>query len=161
MGVLHAAMRRLRCAAGVVLLCVCRMSTAAAQAPTAQAPNAQAHTATQAAEFVTECGALVGLVASGEVSDRQVMMRASHTIEGNCSMFGVDSVAQVAHRLESALAESSAPSSQASAGELLSICSAFAARVRRLYGTEKEAVLAYEELESWKLPPRREPRTPR
>jgi two-component system, chemotaxis family, sensor kinase CheA len=101
-------------------------------------------------EFVNECEALVALVVCGNVDDPRVLMRAIHTVKGNCSMFGVDSVAQVAHRLESALAETKESSSLASVAELLSTWTSFTARVRRLYQTEKEAVLevTYDELET-------------
>jgi two-component system chemotaxis sensor kinase CheA len=52
-------------------------------------------------EFLTEVGQLVTMVVARSYSDMAELLRALHTVKGNCSMFGVESVAEVAHSLES------------------------------------------------------------
>lgn len=99
------------------------------------------------AEFFTEGEMLVNDVVT-PVADKSQLLRSLHTLKGNCSIFGVDSVATVAHGLESSLAESGLPPSVEQAAELQSTWQAFAARVVRLSGADAEKVVqvSYEEL---------------
>jgi two-component system chemotaxis sensor kinase CheA len=104
-------------------------------------------------EFFKECQGLVSDVVTGEIASPQVAMRAVHTVKGNCGMFGIGSVAEVAHELESFIIETgSLPSAEQSAS-LASAWKAFSERVRRLSGTETDAVLeiADEELREIEL----------
>jgi two-component system, chemotaxis family, sensor kinase CheA len=100
-------------------------------------------------EFFKECESLVQKVVSGDVTDAATAMRLVHTVKGNCSIFGIGSVAQVAHVLESALVESGKLPSRAELAELGRAWQNFADKVRRLAGTEEEPLVevAYEELE--------------
>lgn len=99
-------------------------------------------------EFFRECEGLVQQVvrADGELPR---LMRALHTVKGNCSIFGVDSVAIAAHRLESTLIEAGSLPSAEPTAELANAWQAFAARVQRLAGTQAEPVLevSHEELQ--------------
>jgi len=99
-------------------------------------------------EFFKECEGLVQKVVSGEITEPGLVMRAVHTVKGNCGIFGIGSVAGVAHRLESFVVESGALPSAAQCAELATSWQAFAERVRRLSGSEEEPVVevAYEEL---------------
>jgi two-component system chemotaxis sensor kinase CheA len=99
------------------------------------------------AEFFREGETLVNDVVT-PVADKSQLLRSLHTLKGNCSIFGVDSVATVAHGLESSLAESGLPLSVEQAAELQSTWKAFAARVLQLSGTDTEPVVevSYEEL---------------
>jgi two-component system chemotaxis sensor kinase CheA len=100
-------------------------------------------------EFFKECESLVKKVVGREISDPQQAMRAVHTVKGNCGMFGIGSVAQVAHVLESSVIESGQLPSQAQLDALQNAWSKFAERVLRLAGKEEEPLVevAYEELE--------------
>ena len=98
-------------------------------------------------EFFKECEALINQVVRAEI-DKPQLLRALHTVKGNCGIFGVDSVAEVAHRLESSLAEAGSLPQAEQTAELARAWQAFAGRVRRLSGTETESVLevSHEEL---------------
>jgi two-component system chemotaxis sensor kinase CheA len=100
-------------------------------------------------EFFKECEGLVKRVVNGEVSDAQLAMRFVHTVKGNCSLFGIGSVADVAHRLESAIVESGKLPSRTELGELSRAWQKFSDTVMRLAGTEEEPLVevAFEELE--------------
>jgi two-component system, chemotaxis family, sensor kinase CheA len=100
-------------------------------------------------EFFKECEALVKRVVGREISDPQQVMRAVHTVKGNCGMFGIGSVAQVAHHLESSLLESGQLPAQGELDELQHAWTRFSERVMRLAGSEEEPLveMAYEELE--------------
>lgn len=100
-------------------------------------------------EFFTECEGLVNKVTGRELTDLQQAMRALHTVKGNCGMFGVTSIAELAHRLESSVIESAQLPSQQQLDELNVAWRAFAQRVRQLAGEQEEPLveIAYEELE--------------
>jgi signal transduction histidine kinase len=51
--------------------------------------------------FLAEVGQLVAEVVTRGHADTADLLRALHTVKGNCGMYGVESVAQVAHDLES------------------------------------------------------------
>ena len=100
-------------------------------------------------EFFKECEALVIQIVEGTMTDPLLAMRAVHTVKGNCGMFGVGSVVEVAHRLESAIVDLGSLPSRGELAEFVLAWSVFAERVRQLLGGEEEAVIevAYEELE--------------
>ena len=100
-------------------------------------------------EFFKECEALVNDVVSGRIQDVQRAMRAVHTVKGNCGMFGIGSVAEVAHRLESRVVESGQLPEASQRVELQNAWQAFAERVLRLAGNAEEPLIevAYDELQ--------------
>jgi two-component system chemotaxis sensor kinase CheA len=100
-------------------------------------------------EFFKECESLVTKVVNGDVESVQHAMRAVHTVKGNCGVFGVVSVAEVAHRLESHVIESGQLPTPTQVVELQNAWRAFADRVLRLAGEDEEPLVevAYEELE--------------
>jgi two-component system chemotaxis sensor kinase CheA len=85
----------------------------------------------------------------GGVSDPNTAMRLVHTIKGNCGIFGIGSVAEVAHRVESAIVESGRLPTRAEIGELQQAWQKFSDTVMRLAGAEEEPLVevAYDELE--------------
>jgi two-component system chemotaxis sensor kinase CheA len=101
-------------------------------------------------QFFRECEALVANVVGGEITDPQVAKRAVHTIKGNCGMFGITSISDVAHQLESALADSGELPSCDRLSLLREAWNRFSERVRRLSVSQEEPVVevAYEELEA-------------
>jgi two-component system chemotaxis sensor kinase CheA len=92
-------------------------------------------------EFVSEGESLVKQVTTAEMAQPELLMRALHTLKGSCSIFGVESVAAVAHHLETSLIEAGAPPPAEQYAELISAWQAFANRVLRLSGTRAEAAL--------------------
>jgi two-component system chemotaxis sensor kinase CheA len=90
-------------------------------------------------EFLSECEALVTEI-TVPTSQPQATMRALHTLKGNCSIYGVESVAAVAHLLESsAIASSCLPPDQSA--ELTAAWQTFVERTRRLCGTDTEPLI--------------------
>lgn len=55
-------------------------------------------------EFVTECDGLIATITANSV-DPQVVMRAIHTLKGNCGIFGARAMATSCHELETRIAE--------------------------------------------------------
>jgi two-component system chemotaxis sensor kinase CheA len=100
-------------------------------------------------EFFKECEALVGKVVGGEIRDVPLAMRIVHTIKGNCGMFGITSVAEVAHEIESFVIDNGSLPSRQQLDTLQRAWTMFAKRVLRLTGTEEEPVIEviYEEFE--------------
>jgi two-component system chemotaxis sensor kinase CheA len=75
-------------------------------------------------------------------------MRALHTVKGNCGLYGIGSVVEVAHRLESAILERATVPTLDDLSDFVLAWGVFADRVRRLLGTEQPVIeIAYEELE--------------
>jgi len=91
-------------------------------------------------EFFKEGAELVEQIAQPDLEPAR-RLRALHTLKGNCSIFGVDSVATVAHRFESSLIEAGQAPLPELTAELSSTWQAFAARVQRLSGAGPEPVL--------------------
>jgi two-component system chemotaxis sensor kinase CheA len=56
-------------------------------------------------EFFDEAEELLGALRTARVEDRALVQRALHTLKGNCMIFGVQTVADRCHQLESALAQ--------------------------------------------------------
>jgi HPt (histidine-containing phosphotransfer) domain-containing protein/methyl-accepting chemotaxis protein len=91
-------------------------------------------------EFFKECDALINQIVVAE-TDKPQLLRALHTVKGNCGIFGVDSVAEVAHTLESSILEAGSLPQPEQTAELARVWQAFATRVQRLSGPEAEPVL--------------------
>jgi two-component system, chemotaxis family, sensor kinase CheA len=61
-------------------------------------------------EFMEEASAIVGRVAQGETrSDHTELKRDIHTLKGSSLIFGLESVGEICHGIESDLAEGAAP----------------------------------------------------
>jgi two-component system, chemotaxis family, sensor kinase CheA len=109
-------------------------------------------------EFFQECESLVthasGVNRDGESSgaqrDRPSVLRALHTLKGNALTFGVTSVAEAAHRLETQMVGGAGLPSPEELAELAQTWRAFSERMGRLLGTEAEPVVevALSELEA-------------
>lgn len=101
-------------------------------------------------EFFQECESLVGQVLHAEGRDRQSVLRALHTLKGNAGTYGVTSVAEAAHRLETELVGGADLPTEAELSELSQIWRVFAERMSRLLGTDSEPVVevALSELEA-------------
>lgn len=91
-------------------------------------------------EFVEEGEALMKQVVGAEVAP-DLLMRALHTLKGTCSIFGVESVATVAHRLESSLLEAGEPLTAEHCLELTRAWQAFTNRALRLSSSQSEPIV--------------------
>ncbi|MEE9382017.1 MAG: ATP-binding protein [Nannocystaceae bacterium] len=56
-------------------------------------------------EFMHEAGDLVDSICSGSLTETRTMARAIHTLKGNTMIFGVQSVADICHDIETRLSE--------------------------------------------------------
>jgi two-component system, chemotaxis family, sensor kinase CheA len=92
-------------------------------------------------EFFEECAGLVARVSSPQPPDGQDLLRALHTLKGNASTFGVSSVADAAHRLETELISGDRLPEPAEVAELTRAWQLFAERMGRLLGTKTEPVI--------------------
>ena len=101
-------------------------------------------------EFFEECDSLVTHTLSGAQRDRQSVLRALHTLKGNALTFGVTSVAEAAHRLETQVVGGAGLPSAEALAELTHTWRAFSERMGRLLGTGAEPVVevALSELEA-------------
>jgi two-component system chemotaxis sensor kinase CheA len=92
-------------------------------------------------EFFQECENLVSHTLRGENRDRQSVLRALHTLKGNAGTYGVTSVAEAAHRLETEIIGGAGLPSAEELSELSQKWHAFAERMSRLMGTDSEPVV--------------------
>jgi two-component system chemotaxis sensor kinase CheA len=92
-------------------------------------------------EFFQECENLVSHTLRGENRDRQSVLRALHTLKGNAGTYGVTSVAEAAHRLESEVIGGAGLPSAEELSDLSQKWHAFAERMGRLMGTDSEPVV--------------------
>jgi two-component system, chemotaxis family, sensor kinase CheA len=101
-------------------------------------------------EFFQECENLVTHALSGPQRDRQSVLRALHTLKGNALTFGVTSVADAAHRLETQVVGGAGLPPAEDLAELAHAWRVFSERMGRLLGTEGEPVVevALSELEA-------------
>jgi len=89
-------------------------------------------------EFFKECGELVRDVVEARLASTQAIMRAVHTLKGNCGIFGIGSVAEVAHELESSIIESGSPPSAEQIASLAEAWKGFSERVHRFGSSSQE-----------------------
>ena len=89
-------------------------------------------------EFIEDTGKLVDQLPAPGV-ERVDRKRAAHTIKGNAALYGVSSVAEIAHRLEDTMAESD-DFDPAMVSELAQTWSSFATRVEHLIGDNRRHV---------------------
>lgn len=92
-------------------------------------------------EFFEECESLVAQVLRGNARDRQSMLRALHTLKGNAGTYGVTSVADAAHRLETQLVGGAGSPEDAELSDLQLAWHVFSERMSRLLGTDSEPVV--------------------
>jgi two-component system chemotaxis sensor kinase CheA len=92
-------------------------------------------------EFFQECNSLVEHTLSGEDRNRESVLRALHTLKGNAATFGVTSVANAAHELETHLSGSTALPDPSQLAFLQQAWQAYSERLGRLLGTNAEPPL--------------------
>jgi two-component system, chemotaxis family, sensor kinase CheA len=92
-------------------------------------------------EFFQECESLVAHVLRGTDRDRQSVLRALHTLKGNAATYGVTSLAEAAHRLETQLMGGNGLPVPDELTDLEQAWHAFAGRMSRLLGTDSEPVV--------------------
>lgn len=92
-------------------------------------------------EFFQECENLVSHTLRGENRDRQSVLRALHTLKGNAGTYGVTSVAEAAHRLETEVIGGAGLPSAEELSDLSQKWHVFAERMSRLMGTDSEPVV--------------------
>lgn len=88
-------------------------------------------------QFFQECDVLVTSLVGAEPRSTPEVLRSVHTLKGNCAFFGVTSVAEIAHELESTLLEVGAPAP----GQIARLNAAWrgvSSRIRRLAGDHDE-----------------------
>jgi two-component system chemotaxis sensor kinase CheA len=100
-------------------------------------------------QFIRECGALVRSVFEHRGPDLTPLMRAAHTLKGSAGSFGLHSLADAAHRLESAIADSAGVPPASQLAELEQAWRAFTERAYKLAGSAEASVfeIAREELD--------------
>lgn len=91
-------------------------------------------------EFFQESEGLVKQIMGGS-RDRQAVLRALHTLKGNAGTFGVTSLAEAAHRLETRVIAGTGLPEATDLAELSQAWFAFSDRMARLLGTDQEPVV--------------------
>jgi two-component system, chemotaxis family, sensor kinase CheA len=84
-------------------------------------------------DFLTEADAIAGKIVGGDL-ERIALLRALHTLKGNCSLFGLKAVADQCHELEDALAETGGGLSEAQKAHLRAAWNEVLERARLLLG---------------------------
>jgi two-component system chemotaxis sensor kinase CheA len=95
------------------------------------------------ASFYEECSKLVATVKDATAS-LVVIQRALHTLKGNCSLFGIASVARVGHQIESRIKESPSHPSREEDTALSEAWGAIARTCERLSGSGGTNVTIHE-----------------
>ncbi len=99
-------------------------------------------------EFVTEAESLVARVTSGAEGDVTVITRLVHTLKGNFGIYGLASLVDCCHRLESRLLnEDDAPPTDDERNELAMRWSAFTAKIQPLVARRDAGVIEITEAE--------------
>ncbi len=101
--------------------------------------------------FFQEVRGMVSQIRSGEVQSLALMMRLVHTVKGNCAIFGITSVAEACHELESWVVENQALPEEAQFVELDEAWGHFQTQVGELLGEEEEHALLVPEQEMLQL----------
>jgi two-component system chemotaxis sensor kinase CheA len=92
-------------------------------------------------EFFNEASSLADELLSETPEDDTVLLRKIHTLKGNAALFGITSVAEMCHGLETLKAEEGIAALRASLPGLARAWSNFAHRVVPLIGTEADDVI--------------------
>jgi two-component system chemotaxis sensor kinase CheA len=101
-------------------------------------------------EFMNEVNRLVELTYKPEALTVQELMRAVHTVKGNCGIFGVQSIAAVAHELETFIVEEQRAPAPEALATLQDAWRAFYDKIQRMHG-DQENVLQVHQTELAKL----------
>jgi two-component system, chemotaxis family, sensor kinase CheA len=100
-------------------------------------------------EFLHEASRLVDRTRDAEHVELAEMMRAVHTVKGNCSIFGIHSIAAIAHELESYIVDEKRMPEPAQLAQLQSAWDALCARIHGLLGEDENVLeLHPDELEA-------------
>jgi HPt (histidine-containing phosphotransfer) domain-containing protein len=93
-------------------------------------------------EFFGEAERLARAATAPELADEwETVLRAVHTLKGNCALFGATSVASVCHELETALVDAQRGLTADESARLLEAWDSFASRVRDVTGSAIKRVL--------------------
>jgi two-component system chemotaxis sensor kinase CheA len=98
-------------------------------------------------EFFTESERLVESTLQGRSADKSSLIRALHTLKGNCGMYGVTSVASVCHDLESELVEGGGGQGPPDLGRLAEAWATFSRKVRAFTRTTTEGRVEFTQAE--------------
>ena len=90
--------------------------------------------------FMDEASAIVSSLVSVGAADPVELKRALHTLKGNAALFGLESVAEICHTLESRMEEDRAPPHAAGLSELAERWSRLTHQVDRLLGQGRQAI---------------------
>jgi two-component system, chemotaxis family, sensor kinase CheA len=99
-------------------------------------------------EFFNDAERMIDEIVQDSISDTLVLRRVIHTVKGNSGIYGITSIAQVCHDIESStLDEDRRPSSE-ERSRLDETWRRFAGRIRNLVASEDDVIeIQYEELE--------------
>lgn len=97
-------------------------------------------------EFMNEVDRLVTLTYKPEALSIQELMRTVHTIKGNCGIFGVQSIAAIAHELESFVVEEQKVPAPESLEALQVAWTKFRDKINKLHGDNDTVTLQPAEL---------------
>jgi signal transduction histidine kinase/HPt (histidine-containing phosphotransfer) domain-containing protein len=89
-------------------------------------------------EFFNEATSLTEELSTKPPADCATLRRMIHTLKGNAGIFGLNSIADLCHTLETRANESGTEALREALPSLASRWSAFAARITRLMGTESQ-----------------------
>ncbi len=92
-------------------------------------------------EFYNEASLLVDGFASHSTTDIGVLRRQIHTLKGNSAVFGVQSIADVCHDVETRLTDEGTASLDQGLGDIVEAWSRFTARVVPLIGTDTSEIV--------------------
>jgi len=92
-----------------------------------------------ALQFIAEGDMLVKRAIDPALSDAPQLMRLIHTIKGNCAMFDITSVTEVAHRIEDAVVERQAPPTATELADLANAWRTLSDRLHHLLGNAQES----------------------
>jgi two-component system chemotaxis sensor kinase CheA len=100
-------------------------------------------------EFFNEASAMTDELATNPPQDDVLLLRRVHTLKGNAGMFGLGSVAELCHSLETRAAEAGIAAMREALPSLVNEWATFARRVVPLIGIEADDIveIEYEELE--------------
>jgi two-component system chemotaxis sensor kinase CheA len=101
-------------------------------------------------EFYNEASALVDGFATHSTTDTAVLCRQVHTLKGNSAVFGVQSIADVCHDVETQVSEDGPAALENGLAEIVQAWSRFTARVVPLIGTETSEIVEvpYQDLDA-------------
>ena len=93
-------------------------------------------------EFYDEASRIVASLADPALlQDVELTQRQVHTLKGNCSLFGVETVVAVAHKMETKLSESAMPPTEEELSELQTAWVDLSDRIEQMVGRRRESVV--------------------